>query len=81
MGLQVQMAVHKEVEAQTAQLHPELERMKVSPPTHSSSLHNCTVIHHGTDVLSNIHITILYVLHCDSNNWNCCVFKLQTAVA
>jgi len=52
MGLQVQMAVHREVEAQTAQLHQELERMKVSPPTHISTLHNCTFIHHGTDVLS-----------------------------
>jgi len=28
---------------------------------------------------SHIHITTPYALHCDSNNWNCCVFKLQKA--
>jgi hypothetical protein len=59
----------------------DFERMVVSPPSHISNLHHSTFIHPGTDALSHIHITIPYVLHCDSNSWNYCVFKLQKAAA
>ena len=77
IGLQVQSAFDKRVEEYRATYEAHVARLEVSPPTHSSSLHHRTFIHYGTDVLSHIHITIVYNLHCDSNNWNSWVIKLQ----
>ena len=55
-----------------------LHTVQLYTTVHSSTmaLMSCPV-----RLLSHIHITIPYALHCDSNNWNCCVFKLQKAAA
>ena len=77
--------INSEHRQKAIELQQEVQSIKVSPRMHSSNLHHSTVIHHGADVLSlyrllsHIHITILYALHFDSNNWNYFVFKLQKA--
>jgi len=58
-GLQVQRAIkeqfysnHGQFEQEMREVKNTIARMEVSPPTHNSTLHHCTFIHHGTDVLS-----------------------------
>ena len=53
IGLQVQSAVDNRIEEYRGAYEANVARMQVSPPTHSSTLHQYTFIHHGTDVLSS----------------------------
>ena len=51
IGLQVRRAIHEEKDACRGAVIEQISQMKVSAPTHSSTLHHCTFIHHATDVL------------------------------
>ena len=51
--LQVRRAILEETDACRGAIIEQMAQMKVSPPTHSSTLHHCTFIHHCTDVLSS----------------------------
>jgi hypothetical protein len=42
----------RELDMQRENRRQELLAMKVSPPSHCSNLHHCTVIHYGADFMS-----------------------------